>query len=92
MSIYYYDNIINKNEFLYGPANATATQYLLLQKIQIGFTFLVLSFWCWLTRVIPDKIQEGRKIVVCVVRASVPQIYDKRGTGSLHLLINANVA
>ena len=27
---------------------------------------LVLPFWCWLTRVVPDKIQEGRKMVVCV--------------------------
>jgi len=27
--------------FAYGPADATATPYLLLQKIEIGFTFLV---------------------------------------------------
>jgi len=27
---------------------------------------LVLSFWCWLTRVVRDKIQEGREMVVCV--------------------------
>ena len=27
---------------------------------------LVLPFWCWLTRVVPDKIQEGHKMVVCV--------------------------
>jgi len=27
---------------------------------------LVLPFWCQLTRVVPDKIQEGRKTVVCV--------------------------
>jgi len=27
--------------FAYGPADATATHYLLLQEIQIGFTFLV---------------------------------------------------
>jgi len=27
---------------------------------------LVLPFWCWLTRVVQDKIQEGRKMVVCV--------------------------
>jgi len=26
----------------------------------------VLSFWCWLTQAVPDKIQEGRKMVVCV--------------------------
>jgi len=30
---------------------------------QIGFTFLVLPFWCQLTRVVPDKIQEGCKTV-----------------------------
>jgi len=24
------------------------------------------DFWCWLTRVVLDKIQEGRKMVVCV--------------------------
>jgi len=27
---------------------------------------LVLPFWCRLTRVVPDKIQDGRKTVVCV--------------------------
>jgi len=27
---------------------------------------LVLPFWCWLTRVVPDRIQQGRKTVVCV--------------------------
>jgi len=27
---------------------------------------LVLPFWCQLTRVVQDKIQEGRKTVVCV--------------------------
>jgi len=27
---------------------------------------LVLPFWCQLTWVVPDKIQEGRKTVVCV--------------------------
>jgi len=30
------------------------------------FTFLVLPFWYWLTQVVPDKIQEGRKTVVCM--------------------------
>jgi len=32
------------------------------------FTLLVLPFWCRLTRVVPDKIQEDRKtvVVVCV--------------------------
>jgi len=52
--------------FAYGPADATATHYLLLRKIQTGFTFLVLPFWCRLTQVVPDKIQEGRKMLVCV--------------------------
>ena len=35
---------------------------------------LVLPFWCQLTRVVLDRIQEGRKTVVCVcvhVRACV---------------------
>jgi len=45
---------------------ATAAHYLLLRWIQIGFTFLVLPLWCWLTWVVLDKIQEGRKTVVCV--------------------------
>ena len=27
---------------------------------------LVLPFWCRFTRVVPDKVQEGRKTVVCV--------------------------
>jgi len=46
--------------FAYDPADAIASHYLLLQQIQFGFTFLVLPLWCWLTRVVPDKIQEGR--------------------------------
>ena len=28
---------------------------------------LVLPFWCQLTRIVPDKIKEGRKTVVCSV-------------------------
>jgi len=48
------------------PADANATHYLLLQQIHIGFTFLVLRFRCQLTQIVPDKIQEGRKTVVCV--------------------------
>jgi len=40
----------------------------LVQQIQIGFTFLVLPFWCQLTQVVPDKIQEGRKTVCVGVR------------------------
>ena len=35
--------------FAYGPADATATHYFLLQKIQIGFTFMVLPFLSKLT-------------------------------------------
>jgi len=27
----------------------------------------VLPFWCWLTRVVPDKIKEGCKTFVCVL-------------------------
>ena len=41
------------------PIDATATHYLLLQEIQIGFTFLVLPFWFRLTRVVPDDVQGG---------------------------------
>jgi len=37
-------------------------------KSRLLFTFLVLPFWCWLTWVVPDKMQEGCKKVVCVVR------------------------
>ena len=48
--------------FACGPADATATHYLLQQ---IGFIFLVLPFWYWLTQVVPDKV-EGRKMVVVV--------------------------
>jgi len=53
-------------KFAYGPADATATHYLLLQYIQIGtLTFLVLPFWCRLIRVVLDP--EGHKPVVVVV-------------------------
>jgi len=53
---------------LHIKADATATHYLLLQEIQIGFTFLVLPFWFRLTRVVPDDVQGGgRKMVVVVV-------------------------
>jgi len=51
----------------HGPDDATATHYLLLQYNQTDFTFLVLPFWCQLTQVFPDKIQEGHKMVVGVV-------------------------
>ena len=35
-------------------------------KSRLVFTFLVLPFQCWLTWVVPDEIQEGRKTVVYV--------------------------
>jgi len=41
--------------FAYGPADAIATHYLLLQQIQIGFTRMVLLFWCQLTQVVLEK-------------------------------------
>jgi len=44
--------------FAYGPADATATHYLMLQYIQICFIFLVLPFWWWLTRVVPPTHTE----------------------------------
>ena len=50
--------------FAYGPVDATVTHYLLLQYIQIGFTFLVLPFWYRLTRVVPDIIHKSRKVYV----------------------------
>jgi len=31
-----------------------------------AFTLLVLPSWCWHIWVVPDKIQEGRKMVVCM--------------------------
>jgi len=43
-------------------------------SIQIGFTFLVFPFWCQLTWVVPDKIQEDRKMVVCVLSVFLQQI------------------
>jgi len=42
----------------YGPANPTATHYLMLQKSRL---VLVLPFWYRLTRVVPDKIQRAVK-------------------------------
>jgi len=51
--------------FAYGPADATATHYLLLQYIQIDFTFLLPAHW---VPVVLDKIQEGKKwLCVCVL-------------------------
>jgi len=32
---------------------------------------LVLPFWCQLTRVVPDKIQEDHKTVVCVLQRAL---------------------
>jgi len=49
--------------FAYGPADATASHYLFFPSK----SRVVLPFWCQLTRVVPDKIQEGRKMVVCVI-------------------------
>jgi len=49
-------------QIAYGPDDATATHYLLVQQIQIGtLTFLVLTFWCQITRVVPDRIQRAVK-------------------------------
>ena len=48
--------------FACGPADATATHYLLLQQIQIGFTFLVPAY-----PGSPGQNLESRKIVVVVI-------------------------
>ena len=50
--------------FAYGPADAIAIHYLLLQEIQIGFgfTFLVPAH-----QVVPDKIQSSSRKPVVVV-------------------------
>jgi len=53
-----------KFTFAYGPADAISIHCLLLQKIQINFTFLLLTFCCQLTQVVLDKIQEGHKTVM----------------------------
>jgi len=55
-----------RRRFAYGPADATAIHYLLLQQIQIGFNFLVLPSWYRLTWVVPDKIHKSSETVVCV--------------------------
>ena len=47
-----------------GPDDVTATHENYVScssRIQIGFTFLVLPFWCRLTRVVPDKIHTAIK-------------------------------
>ena len=36
-----------------------------LSKTRLVLPSLVLPFWCWLTQVVRDKIQEGCKTVVC---------------------------
>jgi len=36
---------------------------------------LALPFWHWLARVVPDKIQEGRKMVVCVCMRVHERVY-----------------
>ena len=61
-------------------------------KIQIAFNFLVLPFWCWLTRVVLDIIQEGRKMVVCVcvcacMRACLRALYHHSDSCLLGILI-----
>jgi len=63
----------SKCRFAYGPADSTATHYITISCsvnpdwfYLPSFTFLVLPFWCRLTRVVLDKIQMGRKTVVCV--------------------------
>jgi len=46
----------------------------LARLIQMGFTFLVLPFWYWLTWVVPDKIQKSRKTIcvcACAVRVNI---------------------
>jgi len=48
--------------FAYGPDEPTATQCLLVQEINVGFS---LPFWYQLTRVIPDKIQTAVKWMQC---------------------------
>jgi len=64
--------------FAYRPADATATHYLLLQKIQIGFTRMVLLFWCRLTRVVLEKRPLNECSVVVVIQ---------QGTVDLQLLL-----
>jgi len=50
--------------FAYGPADATATHYLLLQENPDWF-------WYRLTRVIPDKVQRAvKQMYVCVCGVS----------------------
>jgi len=46
---------------VYGPADATSTHCLLLQKK----TRLVLPFWYWLTRVVSDKEPLNRCVGLC---------------------------
>jgi len=55
--------------FAYGPADATATHYLLLQQIQIGFTFLVLAHLSS-----PGLNPEEPKTIVCVCAGKVKLI------------------
>ena len=53
--------------FAYGPVDATATHYFLLQKIRIGFTFLVLPLCCRLTGQSQTKSKRPVKRV-CVLK------------------------
>jgi len=54
------------------PADATATHYSSSCSSKYK---LVLPFWCRLIRVVPDKIQEGCKMVVyvCVCHITKPR-------------------
>jgi len=67
---------------LHMPADATATLSC-FSKIQIGFTFLVLPLWYLLTRVVLDRIQESRKMVVCV--SVCVSIINSRSTVAIQL-------
>jgi len=51
----------SRGRFAYGPVMQLSITISCSSKSR-----LVLPFWCRLTRVVPDKIQEGRKMVVCV--------------------------
>jgi len=49
-----------------GPRCITNPNFSCSSKSRLVLPFLVLPFWCRLTWIVPDKIQEGRKTVVCV--------------------------
>jgi len=76
--------------FAYGPGDATAIHYLLLQLIQIGFTRMVLLFWCRLTQV----VREERPLNKCSSRRMLQIDYHtctsilQGGCSSWYLTIN----